>query len=167
MERTSNELPEVTENDAGELFERACCLLMDKFEFARAQANGGAGHGGEFQADGPVDIEFELLAMEKGKNVNNVQRRIVPSMLQKGMHPDDVWDFVVGETMRRVGNRLGWLKSKECRYVRGRIMAGYNNVLLKKYATDQGIPVWLPGEFSCALGRGACFGRRALHALRE
>ena len=62
---------------------------------------------------GPVDLDAELQAMTDGKLVNDVQIRIIPSLLRKGEHPDDVLKLVVDETMARVGDRLaGPLKGR-------------------------------------------------------
>ena len=97
---------------------------------------------------GPVDLEAELAAMSAGKSVNATQIRIVPSLLRKAEHPDDVLKLVVDETMERVGSRLAWSRDVEVRVVISRILAGYNNVLLKTHDHATGaIPTWLPGEF--------------------
>jgi RecA-family ATPase len=97
---------------------------------------------------GPVDLEAELAAMTDGKSVNAVHIRIIPSLLRKGEHPADVLERVVDETMQRVGKRLAWTREIEVRAVISRILAGYNNVLLKTYHHTTGaIPAWLPGEF--------------------
>ena len=108
--------------------------------------------GGPRMADdaerGPVDLEAELAAMSAGKSVNATQIRIVPSLLRKAEHPDDVLKLVVDETMERVGSRLAWSRDVEVRVVISRILAGYNNVLLKTHDHATGaIPAWLPGEF--------------------
>jgi RecA-family ATPase len=139
------ELPEMTEADAGDLLKHIMDVLTEEFGVVRVDPNGGGGPGDFDEAgQGPVDVEAELLALERGRNANLVQRRIVPSMLRKGMDPYEVWDFVVDETMKRVGNRLGWTRAKEVVCVRRRIMCGYNNVLLDWYTPDQGVPDWLP-----------------------
>ena len=97
---------------------------------------------------GPVDVEAELSAMANGKAVNAVQTRIIPSLLHKGEHPEDVLNFVVDETMARVGTRLNWTREKEIHAVVKRIISAYKNLLLKDYDPTTGvIPSWLPGDF--------------------
>jgi hypothetical protein len=95
-----------------------------------------------------VDVEAELATMTDGRSVNVVHTRIIPSLLRKGEHPDDVLEFVVGETMTRVGAALNWTREEEIRVVIRRIMSAYRNLLLKDYDPTTGvIPSWLPGEF--------------------
>jgi RecA-family ATPase len=94
----------------------------------------------------PVDVDVELAAMTDGKSVNAVHTRT--SLLRKGAHPDDVLEFVVNETMTRVGAALNWARDEEIRIVIRRIMSTYRNLLLKDYDPTTGlIPPWLPGEF--------------------
>jgi hypothetical protein len=96
----------------------------------------------------PVDVDVELAAMTDGKSVNAVHTRIIPSLLRKGEHPDDVLEFVVNETMTRIGTALNWTRAEEIRVVIRRIMSAYRNLLLKDYDPMTGvIPPWLPGEF--------------------
>jgi RecA-family ATPase len=106
-----------------------------------------------------VDVEAELAAMADGKSVNAVHTRIIPSLLRKGEHPDDVLELVVNETMTRVGAALNWTREEEIRVVVRRILSAYRNLLLKDYDPTTGvIPAWLPGEFHqrwvAAIGEG-------------
>lgn len=99
-------------------------------------------------SEGPVEVEAELAAMAEGKSVNAAQIRIIPSLLRKGEHPDDVLKLVVNETMARVGDRLQWSRTVEVHAVIKRILSAYKNLLLKDYDPATGIiPDWLPGEF--------------------
>jgi RecA-family ATPase len=96
----------------------------------------------------PVDVGAELGAMTDGKSVNAVHTRIIPSLLRKGEHPDDVLEFVVNETMTRVGAALNWSRTEEIRIVVRRIISAYKNLLLRDYDPTTGVvPEWLPGEF--------------------
>jgi RecA-family ATPase len=96
----------------------------------------------------PVDLDTELAAMSDGKSVNAVHIAIIPSLLRKAMHPNDVLTLVVDETMTRVGERLDWSREAEVRIVIKRILSAYKNLLLKDYDPATGvIPDWLPGEF--------------------
>ena len=62
--------------------------------------------------------------MTNGANpFNAVQTRIIPSLLRKSEHPDDVLELVVRETMERVGKRLNWTREAEVRAVVKRIIS--------------------------------------------
>jgi RecA-family ATPase len=112
------------------------------------ETNGDAGAAPAGERTGPVDVEAEFSSMHDGGSTNAAQIRIIPSLLHKGEHPDDVLKFVVDETMARVGDKLGWKREVEIPEVRKRILSGYNNVLLLKYDPATGvIPSWLPAEF--------------------
>jgi RecA-family ATPase len=96
----------------------------------------------------PIDLDAELAAMSDGKSVNAVHIAIIPSLLRKATHPDDVLTLVVDETMTRVGERLQWSRDAEVHIVIKRILSAYKNLLLKDYDSATGvIPDWLPGEF--------------------
>src|SRR4029453_4803070 len=81
----------------------------------------------------PVDLDAELAAMSDGKSVNAVHIAIIPSLLRKATHPDDVLTLVVNETMARVGEKLEWSHDAEKRIVIKRILSAYKNLLLKDY----------------------------------
>jgi len=107
----------------------------------------------------PIDLDAELAAMSNGKSVNAVHIAIIPSLLRKAMHPNDVLTLVVDETMARIGERLNWSRDLEVRTVIKRILSAYKNLLLKDYDPATGvIPDWLPGDFHArwieALGAG-------------
>jgi AAA domain len=130
----------------------------------RKSATNGRAEGGPYAAgtdEGPVSLEAELAAMTDGKSVNAVQTRIIPSLLRKAEHPDDVLKFVVDETMKRIGSRLAWSRDVEIRAVRRRILSAYNNLFLKDYDYTTGvIPAWLPGEFHAGWIEKLKAGRR-------
>ena len=99
-------------------------------------------------------------------SVNNTLTRVIPSLLHRGEHPNDVLERVVGAVMEMAARcGLNWDRGAEVKATRGRILSAYNNLLLKDYdqATSE-IPVWLPGEFhvrwSAVLAEGCspCFG---------
>jgi RecA-family ATPase len=114
----------------------------------RKPASAGDAKAADTEGKTPVDVEAELAAMTDGKSVNAVHTRIIPSLLRKGEHPDDVLEFVVSETMTRVGVALNWTREEEIRVVIRRILSAYRNLLLKDYDPTTGvIPAWLPGEF--------------------
>jgi hypothetical protein len=116
--------------------------------------------------DGPVDVETAFAAMthgaKDGTSVNDTVKRVIPSLLSRGEHPDDAQNRVVTEIMalaERCG--LGWKHDIEVVTTRRRILSAYNNLLLKDYdpETDE-IPVWLPGEFHARWIEILAAGRR-------
>jgi RecA-family ATPase len=120
-------------------------LLIEPLLTRKPSAAGAKAADGEEKT--PVDVEAELAAMADGKSVNAVHTRIIPSLLRKGEHPDDVLEFVVNETMTHVGTALNWAREEEIRIVVRRIISAYKNLLLRDYDPATGvIPVWLPGE---------------------
>ena len=139
-------LVEVTEAEMHEYVEYVAAMLGERFGFTRVQDHGGNGQTHEGGAQGPVDLDAELQAMTDGKLVNDVQIRIIPSLLRNGEHPDDVLKLVVDETIARVGAHLGWTPEREARYVIPRILSAYR-LFLKDYDQAMGVPSWLPGEF--------------------
>jgi RecA-family ATPase len=142
-----NDLPEIDEVTARAFVEQAAEMLQAQFGFEKIYPSGN-GCPRHTAAGEPVDTEAELATMADGTSVNAVHTRIIPSLLRKGDHPDDVLEFVVNETMTRVGTALNWTRAEEIRTVIRRIMSAYRNLLLKDYDPTTGvIPAWLPGEF--------------------
>jgi AAA domain len=137
-------------------------LLVEPLLARKAKAAGG--HDQAQSADGrktPVDLDAELAAMSNGKSVNAVHIAIIPSLLRKAMHPDDVLTLVVNETMTRIGERLAWSRDAEVRIVIRRILSAYKNLLLKDYDPATGvIPDWLPGDFHARWIEALKQGRR-------
>jgi AAA domain/Bifunctional DNA primase/polymerase, N-terminal len=101
----------------------------------------------------PVNVEVELGAMEyesaTGNGINATVCRVIPSLLRKGEHPDDVLERIVASVMgmaERCG--LKWSQDAEVKETRKRVLSAYNNLLLRDYdPTTGGVPAWLPGEF--------------------
>ena len=113
----------------------------------------GEPHAGIGEHKGPVDIEVEFASMTNGASTNAAQTRIIPSLLRKGEHPDDVLELVVDRTMAQCGVGLGWTREAETKKVVKRILSGYTNLLMKDYdATTGVIPSWLPGSIPRNLG---------------
>jgi hypothetical protein len=153
-------LPEIDEKEAEEFLNFVADMLAENFGFQRVEA---PSHGSNGAAGGraSVELEAELASMCDGASTNAAQTRIIPSLLRKGGHPDDVLKFVVDETMARVGARLSWTREKEIRAVVRRILSSYKNLLLKDYDPATGvIPAWLPGELHAPWIKALEQGRR-------
>jgi RecA-family ATPase len=112
---------------------------------------------------GPVDVEARLAAMRyggtDGTSVNDTQKSVIPALLRRAIHPDDVIETVVNATMdmaRRAG--LNWSREVELKTVTARCLSGVN-LLQGDYDASTGeIPAWLAGEFheawTAALSQG-------------
>jgi RecA-family ATPase len=119
---------------------------------------------------GPVDVEAALADMEfessTGNGVNATVCRVIPSLLRRGEHPDDVLERVASAVMGMAKRcRLKWSETIEIKATRKRILSAYNNLLLRDYDPATGeIPGWLPGEYHARwaevveMGCRPCFG---------
>jgi hypothetical protein len=87
---------------------------------------------------GPVDVDAEFASIVDGHSTNAAHKRIIPSLLRKAIHPDDVLDQVVDGTMARaVQCGLPWDRGEEVKAVRRRILSGYI-LLLQDYDPSTG-----------------------------
>jgi RecA-family ATPase len=75
--------------------------------------------------------------------------RVIPSLLRRAEHPNDVVDRVVDVTMEMSEREgLGWIRSNEIKKARERCFSAIKNLLLSDYDPDAGtIPNWLCGEW--------------------
>jgi hypothetical protein len=102
-----------------------------------AKKANGSGHdagGFNFEAQeqpaGRVDAENELDAIHNGASANQVQCRVIPSLIWKAWHPNEIVRFVVDGTMQaaeRAG--LGWDRATEVEHVVARVLSAYHNML--------------------------------------
>jgi AAA domain len=120
----------------------------------------GTGGFDNIDKSGPVDSDGELDLIQDAASANVIQCRVIPSLIWKAWHPDEIVSFVVGGTMRAAEQAgLGWDRATEVKHVVARILSAYHNMFEQEYDASTGvIPVWLPGEFhegwSAALVRG-------------
>jgi RecA-family ATPase len=116
--------------------------------------------------EGPVEVEAELAAMKfgdaNGAGVNATHCRVIPSLIWKASHPDDVANLVVDATMQMAERSgLTWDRVAEERQVNERIAAAYHNLFEKDYDPTTGvIPIWLPMEFHTSWAAILAEGRR-------
>lgn len=117
---------------------------------------------GEPRPADPVDVEAEFASICDGGSANKAQCRIIPSLLRKAMHPEDVLTMVVDGTMQAAERHgLPWTREAERRHVTERIKSMYSSLLLKDYDHTAGIiPDWLPGDFHAAWIERLQAGRR-------
>jgi RecA-family ATPase len=106
-------------------------------------------------------VDAELAAMMNGESANDVQTTIIPSLIWRAWHPEEILRFVVDATMRMAENKkLGWKREVEERAVEQRILSAYHNLLEEGYDPASGIPVWLPMEFHQRWAAALAEGRR-------
>jgi RecA-family ATPase len=143
-----DELPEITETVARELVDYLATMLMEKYgfeEIAVSETCSAAPNGHDTNGS-PFDPEACLLSMKPdAASVEEVQRRVIISRLQRGHYPQDILDDVVEHTMKVADAAgLGWSRDVEVKAVSARICTQF------RYATAKwagGMPSWLPGAF--------------------
>jgi AAA domain-containing protein len=113
----------------------------------------------------PVDVDARLAAMEyenkDGRGINATCKAVIPSLIWKAWHPDDIHERVLNAIMA-AGERAGqkWDRAKEIWQTNERIRSGYQNLLEKGYDPAGGIPIWLPMEFHQAWAAALAADRR-------
>jgi hypothetical protein len=112
---------------------------------------------------GPVDIETELALMAPGE-VNATQIRVIPALLRRAIHPNEVVDRVVAATMAMALSHpktRDWTDAVEVKCVRARVNSALRNLLLRDYdPTVREIPPWLTPDWHQAWARILEEGRR-------
>ena len=102
--------------------------------------------------------------MTDGAAVNETYCRVIPAMLQRGDHPDDVLAHIVATAMNRAREcGLNWSEAEERKRVVRSILSAYRNmhILLRDYDPAIGaVPSCLPGEFHAPWLKALADGRR-------
>jgi RecA-family ATPase len=103
--------------------------------------------------EGPVDVEADLAAMkfedDKGAGVNATYCRVIPSLIWKARHPDDIVNLLVDAAMQMAERcDLKWDRTKEVESATKCALNMYHTLFEKEYDHSTGVvPVWLPMEF--------------------
>src|SRR5262245_54397080 len=103
------DLSEINEDEARSLVALVSEMLIKQFGFQ--ETDGERPHAEEGEAtSGPIDAEGELAAMvPTGAAVNNVHRRVIPSLLRRALSPQAVLGVVVDATMAMAAKyNLDW-----------------------------------------------------------
>jgi RecA-family ATPase len=100
----------------------------------------------------PNDPEVRLAIMrfgsKSGRGVNATLCHVVPAMIWKAIHPDDIHRRVMAALRATAGrDNLNWDWKAEERQTNERILAAYHNLFEKDYGAAAGVPIWLPLEF--------------------
>ena len=153
LEVPASELPQLSADEARQLFGHLCAVLEQRHSYVElikaAKVNGHAAGTNDDERI-RVDAEVELAAMTPG-NVNDVQIRVIPSLLWRGLNPNDVVSQVTAATMD-MAKRHGlteWTEQAEViKHVRPRVGSALKNLFLKDYDPATGtIPSWLCADF--------------------
>jgi hypothetical protein len=116
--------------------------------------------------EGPVDVEAELAAMkfedDKGAGVNATYCRVIPSLIWKAWHPDDIVNLLVDAAMQMAERcDLKWDRTTEVDSATKCTLNMYHTLFEKEYDHTTGvIPVWLPMEFQNQWAAILAGGRR-------
>lgn len=124
MENTPRaDLPAVTEQGITELLDYLIAVLTEQHDCVEATDKAEVNGNGHARNGEPFDPEMALLAMAPdGASVEEVQRRVILSWLQRGEHPQDILDKIVDHTMAIADRaQLGWRRDYEVSCVTTRI----------------------------------------------
>jgi RecA-family ATPase len=139
-------LPQVSAEEAGQLFQHLCDVLIERHGYADiSKANGHDRVTGTDGAD--FDADEALAAMQPTPaSVEDTQRRVILSYLQRGIHPDDIHAKVVSATMKVADGapELRWTRDVEDTAVTSRIIKQFETACRD---CDKASPWWLPPEF--------------------
>src|SRR5215831_7472903 len=133
------------------------------FPSSESKQNGG---GAPESNNEPVDVDARLAAMrfedKDGAGVNATLRSVIPSLIWKGWHPADIFEWVFG-ALKQIVERDGlkWDMAQEEAQTYKRIQSAYQNLFEEQYDPSTGvIPVWLPMEFHEAWAAALAAGKR-------
>jgi hypothetical protein len=169
-----SELPEIDEQEARELLAYITQMLKERFGF-ELDTDTNSGEGGIAIAANTVAADpieaLAALSPADGASINETYCRVIPELLQRGEHPDDVLKQVVDAAMAAAEREgLAWNRAEEVKRVVATILSQYRNmsILLRDYDPATGaIPSCLPGEFHQAWLRVlAAGGRPMMHFNR-
>jgi RecA-family ATPase len=174
------DLVEIDEAEAHAFLDYVADVLKEQFGFERASDGNGHDTHSPFETGGlaagsnvAADPIEALAALEPadGAGINATYCRVIPELLQRGEHPDDVLKQVVDAAMAAAEREgLAWSRAQEIKRVVATILSQYRNmsILLRDYDPATGvIPSCLPGEFHEAWLRVlAAGGRPMMHFNR-
>ena len=121
----------------------------------KARAAKGNGHDRNSEqelrtSEGRLDVEAALAAMKPtGASINDIQPRVILSLLQRAEHPSDVIEQVVNATMAVADAAgLGWTREEEIKAVVARVKSSLALLHREYDPTTGSIPNWLAAESS-------------------
>ena len=101
-------------------------------------------------SEGRLDVEAALAAMKPtGASINDIQPRVILSLLQRAEHPSNVIEQVVNATMAVADAAgLGWTREEEIKAVVARVKSSLALLHREYDPTTGSIPNWLAAESS-------------------
>jgi RecA-family ATPase len=138
-------LPEVSAEEAIRLFEHLCDVVA-RHGYVAVAKEVKLDDSNDDDPDAPFDADAALEAMvPTPANVEETQRRVILSLIQRGEHPEDVVERIVSATMAKAtAAGVDWSEEVEFAEVRDRFLRQFETAA-QDYHTS--IPPWLPGEF--------------------
>ena len=148
------DLPEINEAEAQSLVSLIVEMLVERFGFqidtgADIFDDSGTNAGAVYDSDGHLDVEASLAAMQpSGASVNDIQPKVMLSLLQRAIPPAEVIDTVVDATMdMATQNGLPWTREVEVKCVDRRVDCDLRKLQGEYDYRTGGIPRWLAEEF--------------------
>jgi RecA-family ATPase len=115
---------------------------------AREESNKTNNEAEELPTDPEVRLAIMRFGSKSGRGVNATLCHVIPAMIWKATHPEDIHRKVMAALRATAGrDNLNWDWKGEERQTNERILAAYHNLFEKDYDPAAGIPVWLPMEF--------------------
>jgi hypothetical protein len=99
-------MPEITPAEAREFFQDVCSALIDEMGYRKVDSGASIEHRGgdsgeEVVECQHVDIEAELAAIRPG-SCNEIQIRVVPALVRRGLNLDEIHEIVLDATIKGV-----------------------------------------------------------------
>jgi hypothetical protein len=137
-------------------------LLHYKNEPSTIRGNGSGGDLPFKDSTGRLDVDAALAGMQpNGGSVNSLQSRVILSLLQKSIHPDDIAAQVVDATMKIAdAAKLGWTREAEVAHVLRRCKSEVGKLYQEYDLSTGSVPSWLAGDFHPNWVEALTVGRR-------
>jgi hypothetical protein len=134
--------------EISEIFDYLDAVLKEQHDCVEITSKAKANGDGQARDGEPFDPDEALAAMQpNGADVEETQRCVILSWLQRGEHPQDILDRVVDATMAVADKaELGWNRDFEISHVTTWICSQFKTAA-KEYISSRTLPPWLPGDF--------------------
>src|SRR5262245_25570783 len=115
---------------------------------AREEPNKTKNEAEELPTDPEVRLAIMRFGSKSGRGINATLCHVIPAMIWKAMHPEDIHRKVMAALRATAGrDNLNWDWKGEERQTNERILAAYHNLFEKEYDPAADVPVWLPMDF--------------------
>jgi RecA-family ATPase len=115
---------------------------------AREEPNKTKNEADELPTDPEVRLAIMRFGSKSGRGINATLCHVIPAMIWKAMHPEDIHRKVMAALRAAAGHdNLNWDWKGEERQTNERILAAYHNLFEKEYDPAADVPVWLPMDF--------------------